>query len=115
MEEDFGQKNVPSCRLQHFALGTEVGLLLARHLTLCAIHGLLRGLHRSPCAGHGYLRAQHFTPHVLPGYLRTPHLALAPVADFSTLDTWLSALGSDCSSLYALRPVMGTDIAVLNT
>jgi hypothetical protein len=104
MKVRFGHKqNVPSCRLQHFALGTKFGLLLPRHLTPCAIHGLLRGLHLVPCAAHGYLRAQHFAPRALPGYLRTRRLAFAPVVNCSTLDTWTSALCSGCSDCSSLR------------
>jgi hypothetical protein len=40
---------------------------------------------------------------------------LAPSLDFSSLDTWLSALHMDCSMFHAERPVLLTDISALNT
>jgi len=42
-------------------------------------------------------------------------LHFAPVMDCSMLDTWLSALYTDCSVVHAKCPVLAADIAVSNT
>jgi len=42
-----------------------------------------------------------------------PHFAVAPVTDYSVLDTWLSLLRTDCSALRIVRPVLRPDLTRL--
>jgi len=42
-----------------------------------------------------------------------PHFAVAPVTDYSMLDTWLSLLRTDCSALRIVCPVMRPDLTRL--
>jgi len=39
-----------------------------------------------------------------------PHFAVAPVVDYSTLDTWHSLLRTDCSALHIVCPELVTDL-----
>jgi len=42
-------------------------------------------------------------------YRRPPHFAVAPVTDYSMLDTWLPLLCADCSTLRIVCPVLAAD------
>jgi len=44
-----------------------------------------------------------------------PRFAVAPVADYSALDTWRSLLHVDCSAFRTVRPVLVTDLTRCST
>jgi hypothetical protein len=44
-----------------------------------------------------------------------PHFAVAPVTDYSMLDTWQSLLHADCSATHIARPVLSTDLTRCST
>jgi hypothetical protein len=39
-----------------------------------------------------------------------PHFAVAPVTDYSVLDSWRSSLPADCSAFRTSRPALATDL-----